>query len=180
MQVTNVINQAIVDATIKAFGKAHTTLETAARKATETEDKAIQQTLDAMILACDKPKAEFLKGNSKTNPARAQIKGMFDALVEAQYLSKATAATYQSCFWLAFETGVPFSRTLAKDASNDKPKADKPAAAKAGKVESTTRTELDKTISKAIKQARLLGLTEFAAELVDVCVDRLDGFKEIE
>jgi len=132
------------------------------------------------VLACDKPKAEFLKGNSKTNPARAQIKGMFDALVEAQYLSKATAATYQSCFWIAFETSVPFSRTLAKDASNDKPKADKSAAAKAGKVESTTRIELDKTISKAIKQARLLGLTDFAAELVDVCIDRLDGFKEIE
>jgi hypothetical protein len=37
---------------------------------------------------------------------------------------------------------------------------------------------LDKTLSKAMAQARLLGLTEFAAELVDLCVDCLDGFKE--
>lgn len=178
MQVTTVINQALIDATIKAFGKAHTTLESAARKATETEDKAIQQTLDAMILACDKPKAEFLKGNAKTNSARAQIKGMFDSLVEAEYLSKASAATYQSCFWMAFERGVPFSRTLAKDASNDK--AAKPAAPKAGKVVTTTRAELDKTLTKALTQARALLMADFAADLLDICLERLDGFKEIE
>ena len=179
MQVNTVINQAIVDATIKAFDKSQVVIGNAMRKATETEDKAIQQTLDAMILACDKPKAEFLKGNSASNPARGQIKSMFDALAEKQYISKATASVYQTCFWMAFEQGVPFSRTLAKDA---KPKADKPKDAKpqaAGKVVTTTRAELDKTLTKALTQARALLMADFAADLLDICLERLDGFKEI-
>ena len=183
MQVVSIINPSIIEATIAAFGKATATLESATRKASEIEDKAIQKTLDAMLIACDKPKAEFLKGNAKSNPARAQIKGMFDALVEKEYISKSTGATYGTCFWTAFETGVPFSRTLAKDASDAK-KADGASKAtatpKAGKVESTTREALDKTLSKAIKQARLLGLTEFAACILDQCIESLDSFKEIE
>ena len=178
MQTVSIISQSIVDATIKAFDKSQTVIQTAARKATETEDKAIQQTLDAMLLACDKPKAEFLKGNSASNPARGQIKAMFDALAEKQYISKATASVYQTCFWIAFEQGVPFSRTLAKDASNDKPA--KPAAPKAGKVVTTTRAELDKTLTKALTQARALLMADFAADLLDICLERLDGFKEIK
>ena len=177
MQTVSIISQAIVDATIKAFDKSQTVIGNAIRKATETEDKAIQQTLDAMILACDKPKAEFLKGNSASNPARGQIKAMFDALAEMQYISKATASVYQTCFWMAFEQGVPFSRTLAKDA---KPKADKPAAPQSGKVVTTTRAELDKTLTKALTQARALLMADFAADLLDICLERLDGFKEIK
>ena len=179
MKTVSIISQAIVDATIKAFDKSQTVIQTAARKATETEDKAIQQTLDAMLLACDKPKAEFLKGNSASNPARGQIKAMFDALAEKQYISKATASVYQTCFWMAFEQGVPFSRTLAKDAK-PKDKADKPAAPQSGKVVNTTRAELDKTLSKALIQARALLMADFAADLLDICLERLDGFKEIQ
>jgi hypothetical protein len=37
---------------------------------------------------------------------------------------------------------------------------------------------LDKTLSKAIAQARMLGLTEFAAQVLDVAIESLDGFKE--
>jgi hypothetical protein len=179
MQTVSVISPAIVEATIKAFDKSQTVIGNAVRKATETEDKAIQQTLDAMLLACDKPKAEFLKGNSASNPARGQIKGMFEALAEAQYISKATASVYQTCFWMAFEQGVPFSRTLAKDAK-PKDKADKPAVPKSGKVTNTTRAELDKTLTKALTQARALLMADFAADLLDICLERLDGFKEIE
>lgn len=47
-----------------------------------------------------------------------------------------------------------------------------------GKVTSTSRDDLDKTLSKALAQARMLGLTEFAATVLDVCLDSLDGFKE--
>jgi hypothetical protein len=86
---------------------------------------------------------------------------------------------------MAFEKGIPFSRTLAKDASDAKAAAkdtasDTPKAkAKAGKVSTTTRAELDKTITKVLQQARLLNLTDFAGDILDVCIDRLDGFKEI-
>jgi hypothetical protein len=177
------INSKITDATIKAFGEAHKLAVTTGAKIVAMQDKAVQLVLDTMVVSADKPKAEFLKGNARSNPARAEVKSLFDTLVAENYLSAKSAAQYQSCFWLAFENGVPFSRSLINEKAATK-KADGAnkvtATPKAGKVESTTRAELDKTLSKAIKQARLLGLTEFAAVLVDHCLASLDSFKEIE
>ena len=138
-----------------------------------TQDQAIQAVLDAMTLACDKPKAEFMKGNAKTNKAREQVKEMFDAIVSPT-CSKASAAQYQTAFWIAFEKGIAFQRDLVNKKSDDK----KDATPKAGKVISTTRAELDKTLSKALGQARALGLLEFAATMLDHCIESLDGFKE--
>jgi hypothetical protein len=136
-----------------------------------------------MVINADKPKTEFMKGNARSNPARAQVAELFAALIEKEYIKAKSAAQYQSCFWFAFENGVPFSRSLINEKAATK-KADgaskDTATPKAGKVESTTRAELDKTLSKAIKQARLLGLTEFAAVMVDHCLTSLDSFKEIE
>ncbi len=137
------------------------------------QDKAIQAVLDALTIACDKPKAEFMKGNAKTNDARREVKEMFDAIVSPT-VSKSSAASYQSAFWIAFEKGIPFQRDL-----NNKKEGDaKPATPKSGKVTSTSRTDLDKTLSKALAQARMLGLTEFAADVLDLCLERLEGFKE--
>jgi cation transport regulator ChaB len=169
----SVINQSLVAAVIKSFeGEAK-----AIAKARAGQDKAIQATLDAMFIACDKPKAEFLKGNAKTNPARGQIKAMFDAICEAGYISKSSAASYQSAFWIAFEQGVSFQRDLNN--KKDKAEGEAKASTKAsGAVQSTSRKDLDKTLSKALAQARLLGLTDFAAEVLDLCIDRLDGFEE--
>ena len=170
----SVINQSIVAAVVKSFeGEAK-----AVAKARAAQDKAIQTALDAMFIACDKPKAEFLKGNAKTNPARGQIKAMFDAIAEAGFISKSSAASYQSAFWIAFEDGVLFQRDLNN--KKDKPEGSEAKAnpKASGGVQSTSRKDLDKTLSKAMAQARLLGLTEFAAELVDLCIDRLDGFTE--
>jgi hypothetical protein len=48
----------------------------------------------------------------------------------------------------------------------------------AGPVQSTTREAVDATASKLIKQLRLIGMTEAAADLLDFCIERLDGFKE--
>lgn len=137
------------------------------------QDKAIQAVLDAMLLACDKPKAEFMKGNAKTNEARGEVKAMFDAIVSPT-VSKSSAASYQSAFWIAFEQGIPFQRDL----NNKKEKGEKVSTPKSGKVTSTSRTDLDKTLSKALAQARMLGLTEFAASVLDLCLESLDGFTE--
>lgn len=165
-----IVSKSIVSTIFKSFeGEAK-----AIQKARAIQDQAIQQALDVMTLACDKPKAEFMKGNAKTNPARAEVKGIFDGLVEKGFISKASGAQYQSCFWIAFETGVEFSRDLA----NKKSETKKESTPKAGKVTSTSRTDLDKTLSKALAQARMLGLTEFAATLLDHCLESLDGFKE--
>jgi hypothetical protein len=48
----------------------------------------------------------------------------------------------------------------------------------AGAVISTSRSDLDKTLSKALAQARTLGLTDFAATMLDHCIESLDGFTE--
>lgn len=177
------VTTAISTATIEAFGKAHKLAVTTGARIVAIQDKAIQKVLDSMVVNADKPKAEFLKGNARSNPAREQVKALFDTLVEKEYIKAKSAAQYQTCFWLAFENGVPFSRSLVNEKSATK-KAEgaskATAAPKTGKVESTTRVELDKTLSKAIKQARLLKLTEFAAVLVDHCIESLDSFKEIE
>lgn len=172
-----VVSPSIVSGALKAFKDSHGKLNKVMASITADRSKAVNQVLDAMFIACDKPKAEFLKGNAATNPARFQVKAMFDAIVEAGHLESSTGKSYQTCFWIAFEQGV----TWAPDLANKKSKSDGEAKASAkpsGAVQSTSRIDLDKTLSKAMAQARLLGLTEFAAELVDLCVDCLDGFKE--
>jgi hypothetical protein len=172
----SVINQAIVNAVVKSFeGEAK-----AIAKARAGQDKAIQTALDAMLIACDKPKALFLKGNAKTNAARGQIKAMFDAIVEKGFISKSSGASYQTAFWIAFEQGIEFQRDLnnKKDKAEGESGETKTSTKASGAVQSTSRTDLDKTLSKAMAQARLLGLLDFAADLVDLCQDRLDGFEE--
>jgi hypothetical protein len=138
------------------------------------QDKAINAVLDAMTLACDKPKELFMKGNAKTNEARREIKELFDAIVSPT-CSKSSAASYQSAFWIAFEQGIAFQRDLNNKKENAGEKSSEP---KSGKVTSTSRTDLDKTLSKALAQARMLGLTEFAADILDLCIESLDDFKE--
>jgi len=147
--------------------------DTIAKIRTE-QDKAINAVLDAMTLACDKPKELFMKGNAKTNEARREVKEMFDAIVSPT-CSKSSAASYQSAFWIAFEQGIAFQRDLNNKKENAGEKSSEP---KSGKVTSTSRTDLDKTLSKALGQARMLGLTEFAATLLDHCIESLDDFKE--
>jgi hypothetical protein len=166
-----IVSKTLVSSVFKAFeGEAK-----AVAKARADQDKAIQAVLDAMTIACDKPKAVFMKGNAKTNEARAEIKALFDGLAEKDFISKSSAASYQSAFWIAFEQGIPFQRDLNNKREGAGEKVSTP---KAGKVTSTSRTDLDKTLSKALAQARMLGLTEFAATLLDHCIESLDGFTE--
>jgi hypothetical protein len=174
--MTNVINTKLTAAVITAFtGKV-----AALNKA---QDMAIQKAVDAMRLACAVPVAEFMGGNAKTNPARAQIALMFTEIVTAGGLSKSAGANYATSFWIAFETNVPFARTLYEGGRKAKAKAKAKAGAaatpKAGAVKTTDRAALDATLSKALAQARLLGLDSFAAEILDLCLDALDGFTEV-
>ncbi len=168
-----VVSPAFGAAVIKSFeGEAK-----AVAKARSAQDAAIQKLQDAMFVACDKPKAEFLKGNAATNAARYQVKAVFDAICEKGFISKSTAASYQSAFWIAFEQGIPFQRDL-----NNKPKGDgAPEGGKkptSGPVEKTDIPALHKTLSKALAQARILNQTIFAADLVDLITDTWPDFKE--
>jgi hypothetical protein len=170
----SVINASLIAAVVKSFeGEAK-----AIAKARAVQDKAIQAALDAMVIACDKPKALFMKGNAKTNEARGQIKAMFDAIVEKGFISKSSGASYQSAFWIAFEQGIEFKRDLNNKKDAPEGGTEGPTKPASGKVETTDIPALHKTLSKALAQARLLNQKLFAADLVDLIVDVWPDFKE--
>ena len=98
---------------IGAFATAKAKADKLIADSTTNQNKAIQALGDAHVIACATTKAEYLKGNSKTNEARGEVKALFDSLVSKEYISKNSAQQYAQCFWIAFETNVPFSRDLA-------------------------------------------------------------------
>jgi hypothetical protein len=169
----SVLNRSIVSKIFTAFkGES-----VAVAKSRATQDAEIQKAVDAMVLACDTTKSEFLKGNAKTNANRAEVKALFLGLAEAKYISKATATNYQTSFWVAFEQNVPFQRDLFATANTKKTEGTSGASKKSGAVKSTTREALDQSINKVIEQANLLGLKGFALDLTDLAIEQLDGFK---
>ena len=174
-----IVSPAIIAGALKTIGAADAKLTKVKATIAAEQSKAFNMVLDAMVIACDKPKALFLKGNAATNPARAQVKGLFDKAVEAGYLTKASAATYQTCFWIAFNQGVAWSADLANKKTADKQAAESKGETKAsGKVETTDVPALHKTLSKALAQARLLNQSIFAADLVDLIQDTWPDFNE--
>lgn len=173
-----VVSPSIISGALKTIGSADAKLTKVKATIAAEQSKAFNMVLDAFIIACDQPKPLFMKGNAATNPARAQVKDLFDSAVEAGYLTKATAATYQTCFWIAFETGQPWSADLANKKTEAKQSDSKGEAKTAGKVETTDIPALHKTLSKALAQARLLNQSIFAADLVDLITDTWPDFKE--
>jgi hypothetical protein len=108
-----VVSPKIGAAVVESFAKSELSISKAVAAATASRGKAINKLLDAMYVACDKPKDVFLKGNAATNAARFQVKSVFDEIVAAGNLTAATAATYATCFWIAFEKGIAWSPDLA-------------------------------------------------------------------
>ena len=99
-------------------------------------------------------------------------------------LGESACKNYTTSVKLAYIHNVPFAASLftkegkeaAGIATSSAGRAD--GAEKNGKVSTTTHKDLHKTLSKALAQARLLGLGEFVADLTDLCLDSLDDFKE--
>ncbi len=160
------------------------------------QDKAIQQMLDAFVVACDKPKPMFTKGNAATNPALAQVRALFMLLagqrkddagnwvkVDAKnkplpvFISESSANSYGSAFWYAFEHNVPFQRDLNNKKSTGRA-AEGTAKPTSGTVTETNIPALHKTLSKALAQARLLNQSLFVADLTDLIIDTWPDFKE--
>ena len=166
----------VAKAVIAQFGKTEATV-IAAKVA---EDQAITKAVDTMVLSFETAttakgltKAQWAASRAPKALHKVEVTAMF---AECAGITDATRRNLATAFWMSFESGKPFDRSAVKAKSEAKSEA-KPTT---GKVESTTRESLDKTLSKAIKQARLLGLTEFAAVMVDHCLASLDSFKEIE
>ena len=119
-----------------------------------------------------------MKGNSATNEAKGEIKALFDSLAAKDYIKSTSAQQYQQCFWIAFETGVPFARDLVNKKSEAKAKAKAEATAKAGKVEVTDMPALVATLQKALHQCNLLNQSMLKGALVDAIVEFIPDFVE--
>jgi hypothetical protein len=145
--------------------------------AVATQDQHIQKAVDSMTLHFKGAKTGLTKKvwaalRAPKAAHKVEIIELFDSIPG---LEKNTRKFLCGAFWMAFETGKPFKRSSVFAKSKAKAKA---AKTKTGKVESTDRAALDETLFKALKQARLLGLTGFASELIDLCAESLDGFEE--
>ena len=148
-----------------------------ADKAAAETDARIQMAVDAMTVACDKPKAEFLKGNAKTNPARREVKELFEEMAAAAGLGESAARNYATSFWIAFETGVPFMRTLYETKSKGPAAGHAEDSKKAGSVKTTTMAEAIKTGRKLLEQLEVLNQLQARAALLDVLVELDPEFK---
>lgn len=165
------------DNSARIIGKAYAGFDKSFAKLTGTVNAAMQGFIDQWSIANDK--------------SEASVKAMGKAIRESQVvldlvatgaMEKKTFTEYAQSAMRALHWGVPFSADLKNNADMGLPwgKAGKGTSGgdKTGGVQSTSRADLDKTISKALAQARMLGLAEFAADMLDLCLDSLDGFKE--
>ena len=156
-------------ATRAAVLKHFATAKTHEGKASNENKKAGQKLVDSFILACDAPdKAKWFDVFG-----RPLCKEIF---TEAG-LSESAVRSYPTSVKMAFVQNIPFEPGLYNVGRKAKQEAKK-SGARAGTVTKTNRAELDKTLCKALAQARTLGLTDFAADMLDLALESLDGFKE--
>jgi hypothetical protein len=153
----------------KKFDKAQTKLST-------TVETTMQKFVDyvAVTLGRDEKACKALQSAIRDSQIVIDnvALGIFEKKTFTEYAQSAARALHYN---------VPFTAALKNDDSKKLPwskKGGTTATPKAGKVIKTDRAELDKTISKALAQCRALGLTDLAADMLDLCLDRLDGFKE--
>lgn len=130
-----------------------------------TTDAAIQKWVDVMILRAKTGKKEFMKGNSRTNEARKEIGELFAKIAPVAGWQESAVRNYQTSFWIAFETGKPFVRTLYQGKTTAGRGAQ---TGKAGKVETTDYDAIVATIKKAIKQATMLEDSALSKALLKV------------
>jgi hypothetical protein len=161
-----------------AIIKALSAADNAAAKYSVTLATTMQQYLDNCAIS------GMLRDNAMVKAIGNEIRtcqAMLDAVATGM-LEKKTVTEYAQSAMRAYFHDVPFAQGLKNDPDFQIPNANGDvkvkAPSKAGKVSKTSRAELDKTIVKMLEQARVLGLNEFAADMLDVCLESLDGFKE--
>ena len=166
------------NAIIGTFKSAKVQADKLLADSTTKQNVEIQKLVDAHLLACTTTKAEYLKGNSVKNDARREVKELFESLAKAEYISQKSATQYQSCFWIAFEKGIPFSRDLVNAKAKAKAETAKAETPKAGPVEKTDMPALIATLQKALHQCVLLNQTMLKASLIDSIIEFIPDFKE--
>jgi len=171
------VNVIPFNSTASAIGKYQKIADAQAVKSISAIQTAIQQFIDQWSLVND-------KGKASCDAMGKEIRGCetVQNFVASGAFEKKTFTEYAQSAMRALHWGVPFNAALKNNPEYALPwsKGTSKDTTKAGKVTSTSRDELDKTLSKAIAQARILKLNGFVADLTDLCLDALDGFKEVE
>ena len=160
----------------RAIGKAFAGFDRAHGKLTATVAREMQAYIDQWFITNGKSEQSVKAMGQAIRDSQVVVD-----LVATGAMEKKTFTEYAQGAMRALHYGVPFAADLKNNPDMALPwgKAGKGGAtAKSGKVSTTTRADADKTLSKALAQYRALGLTEFAASILDLALDSLDGFKE--
>lgn len=163
----------------RAVLKALQHFDAAASKTAATIAKHMQHFLDACSVAGIERTTEGVKAIGKS----IRECEVFKHAIDTGALERKTVTEYAQSAMRAYFHDVPFSQGLKNDPDFKIPDASGttkgPKITKAGPVTRVTREALDKTISKMLQQTRMFGLTELAADMLDLVIERLDNFKEI-
>jgi hypothetical protein len=174
-------SKTILSAIVSKFAEGKKAFEALEASTIVEQDKEITKLVDYHLVTCKVTKAEYMKGNSAKNPARLEVKELFESLAEKGYIGKGSVKTYQGCFWIAFEKGIPFGRNLANEKTESKKQetAKAESTAKSGKVEKTDMPALVLTLQKALYQCNLLNQTILKGALLDAIVETIPDFVEV-
>ena len=134
-------------------------------------DGQLQKALDVVTLQCKVSKAEYMKGNSKTNAARAAVNELMATVGKAAGWGDSAQRNYGTSFWMCFKSGVAFDRCAYM---GDRSK-DKKTGSKAGSTTTTTMDSVVTTLKKAIQQAELMECPELAADLLRIGKKHIDA-----
>lgn len=169
------------ESTARAIVAANSKVE----KSKKDFDKALRESMDKFIdayfLATGLRDEKTCKAMQRAIMDSDTVRSAPDNRLDDGIMKLKTWKEYASGAVRALHFNVRFHADLKNKPEYVVPWSTKKSAsdAKAGKIKVTSRAEMDKTLSKAIAQARLINLEGFAADLLDLCQESLSDFKEI-
>ena len=158
----------------KSIIAAQAAADKVAVKTSEAIAQAIQKHLDACAVA---GVSRDLPGVNAIGKGIRECQVFLDS-VATGFFERKTVTEYAQGAMRAYFHDVAFAASLKNDPAYKIPSKD--GSVKAGAVSTTTVASFHKTLIKALQQARMLGLEEQAADLLDFCLEAFDGFSETE
>jgi hypothetical protein len=159
----------------KAIIAAQAAADRVAVKTSDAISMAIQKHLDACAIA-GVPRDQ--QGVNMIGRGIRECQAFIDA-VAVGFFERKTVTEYAQGAMRAYFHNVAFAASLKNDPTYKIPAKDGTVKS-AGKSTTTTNAAFHKTLCKALQQARLLGLDEQAADLLDFCLEVFDGFSETD
>ena len=144
-------------------------------KATAKVSMLMQQYVDAWFVSNGREPSSVKAMGKAIRESQAVIDLVAKGACERKTFTEYAQSAMRALHWnVPFEASLKNKPEFALPGGKGKPSS----VGTAGPVTSITREAADKTLSKALAQYRALGLTEFAADLLDTALDCLEGFKE--